>query len=137
VARTDPRFTVTGFVDDESPHLTRASFFLCPIKDGGGTKLKILNAMAMGSVVIADPVACEGIDATPGVELMTAATAHEYVAAARALLCEPERYFAMAAAARKCIEQKYSYSAIGLALKTCYESVVESFSAGGRERCAG
>jgi glycosyltransferase involved in cell wall biosynthesis len=137
LARTDPRFTVTGFVDDERPYLAGASFFLCPIKDGGGTKLKILNAMAMGSVVIADPIACEGIDATPGVELMTAATTADYVAAARALLSEPERYLAMAAAARKRIEQKYSYAAIGLALKTCYESVVESFRSGGRERCAG
>lgn len=130
-AAEDSRFTVTGFVDDERPYIAAASFFLCPIKDGGGTKLKVLNAMAMGSVVIADPVACEGIAATPGVELMTATTAADYVAAARALLERPDRYAAMAAAARKLIEERYAYSAIGLGLKVGYESAVQSFRARG------
>jgi glycosyltransferase involved in cell wall biosynthesis len=131
-AAADSRFTVTGFVEDVRPYLSKASFFLCPIKDGGGTKLKILNAMAMGSVVIADPVACEGIEATPGVELMTAVTPDDYVEAARTLMATPGRYAAMAAAARELVENRYSYFAIGRTLQTCYESAVRSFRAGGK-----
>jgi glycosyltransferase involved in cell wall biosynthesis len=131
VAAADSRLTVTGFVEDVRPYLSDASFFLCPIKDGGGTKLKILNAMAMGSVVIADPVACEGIAATPGVELMTAVTPTDYIEAARTLLARPDRYAAMAAAARELIERQYSYSVIGRTLEACYASAVESFRAGG------
>jgi hypothetical protein len=82
--------------------------------------------------VIADPVACEGIAATPGVELMTAVTPADYVEAARTLLARPDRYMEMAAAARELIEKQYSYSAIGHTLEACYASAVASFRAGGR-----
>jgi glycosyltransferase involved in cell wall biosynthesis len=124
LAGKDSRFRVTGFVEDVRPHMREACFFVCPIRDGGGTKLKILNAMAMGKAVIADEVASEGIDAEPGKDLMLASSGSEYVSAIEQLLDDAQHYEALARSARSVIERQYSYAAIGAELGRQYESVV-------------
>ena len=53
--------------------------YVCPIKDGGGTKLKILDALAMGKAIVADPVACEGIDVKDGETVLFADSPADYV----------------------------------------------------------
>jgi glycosyltransferase involved in cell wall biosynthesis len=128
LAARDRRFVVTGFADDVRPYMAESSFFLCPIKEGGGTKLKILNAMAMGKVVIADPVACEGINVTSGSEVVLAASANDYVHAVRALLGDPERYAQVVKAARRRVEMEYAYDVIGRDLDRLYRAAHESFA---------
>src|SRR5690606_24689574 len=46
LAARDPRVTVTGFVDDVRPYMEKAQVYLCPMRDGGGTRLKILDALS-------------------------------------------------------------------------------------------
>ncbi|MEZ5287583.1 MAG: glycosyltransferase family 4 protein [Vicinamibacterales bacterium] len=62
LAARDSRVTVTGFVDDVRPYMEKAQVYLCPMRDGGGTRLKILDALSMGIPIVATEMALEGID---------------------------------------------------------------------------
>src|SRR5262249_44237957 len=55
---------VTGFVDDVRPYLERASVVIAPLRIGGGTRLKIVEAMAMGKAIVSTTMGSEGIDVT-------------------------------------------------------------------------
>jgi glycosyltransferase involved in cell wall biosynthesis len=131
LAARDERFVVTGFVDDVRPYIAAASFFLCPIREGGGTKLKILNAMSMAAVVVADRVACEGIRAEPEREVLLAASAPDYVAAVRRLLADPARHRQIGAAAHRRVATEYSYEVIGRDMDLKYRAVRAAFATGG------
>ena len=111
--------------------MRESTFFICPIRDGGGTKLKILNAMAMGKVVIADPIACEGIEVTPGVNVILARSADEFVSAASTLLGDPAVCERIGAAARQLVEAHYSYDVIGLELDKQYRAIRNEYVPGG------
>jgi glycosyltransferase involved in cell wall biosynthesis len=61
LGQTDPRLNITGFVDDVRPYFRQATLYICPIRSGGGTRLKILDALAMGMPLISTTFACSGI----------------------------------------------------------------------------
>ena len=69
-AESDSRIIVHGFVDDISAFYERASIYICPIRDGGGTKLKILDALAHRLPLVTDRIACEGLDILDGVHAL-------------------------------------------------------------------
>jgi glycosyltransferase involved in cell wall biosynthesis len=113
LARSLDGVRVHGFVDDVRPFIARASLYVCPIRDGGGTKLKLLDAFAMGKCVVAHPIACEGIDAVPGTHVVHAVEASEFVAAIEGLMANAERRAAIGRAARGLAEERYSFRGIG------------------------
>lgn len=123
LAQRDTSFRVHGFVDDVRPYLARASVYVCPITDGGGTKLKLLDAFAMTKATVAHPVACEGIDVTPGVDVLLASTVDEYIGQIKLLLDNPAKRVEMGAAARRLILERYAYHAIGQKLSDLYEAL--------------
>jgi glycosyltransferase involved in cell wall biosynthesis len=104
---------VHGYVPDVRPMLDTAALFVCPIRDGGGTKLKILDALAMKKCVIAHPIACEGIDVTAGENIILASTAAEFVKQIVTLLPDERRRREIGKAGRALVESQYSYTAIG------------------------
>ena len=59
-------YHIHGFVDDIKGIFNKAGIYVCPITDGGGTKLKILDALAMGKPIVANKIACEGIGVIEG-----------------------------------------------------------------------
>ena len=65
LAARDPRITITGFVDDVRPYLERAQIYLCPMRDGGGTRLKILDALAMGKPIVGTTWRSKGSTCSP------------------------------------------------------------------------
>lgn len=133
LSRRDPSFRVHGFVDDIRPIVDAAAVYLCPIRDGGGTKLKILDACAMQKAVVADPIACEGIAVTDGRDVRFAQTPEEYVAQVRRLLADPALRAAQGAAARALMEQRYSTESIGRQLSDLFESCAPEVADGLRE----
>jgi glycosyltransferase involved in cell wall biosynthesis len=104
---------MTGFVPDIRPHLAKAEVFICPIRDGGGTKLKILDAFAAGKTVLAHPIALEGIDATADVNVATADTASDFVNRLCELFASPEKRSSLGSNARRLVVDKYSFASIG------------------------
>jgi len=105
--------TLHGFVPEIRPLIGRAALYVCPIRDGGGTKLKILDALAMAKCIVAHPVACEGIAVTPGTDVIFADTPNDFVVQIESLLADPERRHKIGAAARQLAVDKFSFAAIG------------------------
>jgi polysaccharide biosynthesis protein PslH len=116
---------VHGFVDDIRPLMDAATLYVCPIRDGGGTKLKVLDAFAMEKCVVAHPVACEGIDVNPGVNVQFAESAESFVDAIDRLMSDASAREAMGRAARKLVVERYSFSQIGHQLCDLFESTAK------------
>jgi polysaccharide biosynthesis protein PslH len=114
---------VHGFVDDVRPLMDAASLYVCPIRDGGGTKLKILDAFAMQQCVVAHPIACEGIDVVPGRHAEFAESAAAFAASITRLLQRPSERADMGRAARQLVVERYSFSEIGRRLCDVFEAV--------------
>jgi glycosyltransferase involved in cell wall biosynthesis len=79
---TAGNLTTTGQVDDLRPWLEAADLALCPIEHGGGTKIKLLEALAAGLPVVAFPSAIDGLDVRDGEELLVCEPSEEALAAA-------------------------------------------------------
>jgi polysaccharide biosynthesis protein PslH len=124
LAQSHPGVTVHGYVPDVRPLLDSAALVICPIRDGGGTKLKLLDAFAMMKCVVAHPIACEGIDALPGRDVIHASTPEDFVAAILALLADEERRLQVGRAARDLVEKHYSFRSIGAQFTALLERTV-------------
>lgn len=113
LADRDINFRVHGLVPDVRPYLGQSAVYVCPITDGGGTKLKILDALAMGKAIVAHPIACEGISVRDGYDVMFAREPDEFVNGIVTLLEKTERRRALSHNARALAESTYSYKKIG------------------------
>jgi polysaccharide biosynthesis protein PslH len=125
LARSLPDVTVHGYLPDVRPLIDSAAVYVCPIRDGGGTKLKLLDAFAMQKCVVAHPVACEGIDVTAGTDVILASTAEDFVNEISRLLADDGRRAAIGAAARQLAENQYSFRRIGQQFNSTVEGLVE------------
>ena len=92
---------VTGHVESVAPHLAGAAVVAIPIRMGGGMRIKVLESLAAGKAVVASPRAVEGIDVTPGRELLVAETDDEFCDAISSLLEHEERRRELGGAARQ------------------------------------
>lgn len=111
--KSEPNVIVHGFVDDVREYLWTANFYLCPIKTGGGTKLKILDALATGCCIIADPFSCKGISVTENENVLYASTPREYLEQIKRIASDPEVENRLRDNGPKLIHERYSYSSIG------------------------
>ena len=78
LSKRDNSIIVTGRVDDVRPYIERAAAYIVPIRIGGGTRLKIYEAMAMEKPVVSTTVGAEGLTVTNGRELLLADTPDEF-----------------------------------------------------------
>lgn len=125
LSRRDNSFKVHGFVDDVRPLISRATAYICPITDGGGTKLKVLDALAMGKPLVAHPIACEGIAVEEGKSVLFAREPDEYVGHLADLFADPARRQMMSINARRLATERYSFTSIGAELAKLYEGLKE------------
>ncbi len=77
-AQIDGRVGVTGFVDDIRPYLEEAAVIVVPIRIGSGTRLKILDAMAMKKAIVSTSVGCEGLRVSDGENILIANTPQDF-----------------------------------------------------------
>lgn len=126
IAASDPRVVVTGYVEDIRPYIRQAAVYVVPLRVGGGTRLKVLDAMALGKAMVSTTIGCEGIDVRPGEHLLTADTPDAFASATISLLEDPDRRRALGHAARALVENKYSWQVIGDSLLEAYETAIAS-----------
>ncbi len=107
-----PGVRVTGSVEDVHPFYAQAKVAVAPFRYGGGTKLKVLEAMALGVPVVATPVGGQGIEATPGKHLFVEEQAEAFAQRVIELLRDNDLRKKMAAKARRLVEEKYSWESI-------------------------
>lgn len=124
LAEKDKRIRVMHWVDDVRPYFARAEIAVCPMRDGGGTKLKILDNLAMEKAVVATPLAVEGIRITPGKEILIAHSSGEFVASIKRVLGDSSLRMRLGAAGRRLMAEDYSWPKIGQKLNQIYEKTV-------------
>jgi glycosyltransferase involved in cell wall biosynthesis len=122
-AESDARIVATGFVPDIRPFVAQASVYVVPLRVGGGTRLKVLDAMAMGKALVSTSVGCEGIDVRPGEHVLVADSADRFAEVTAGLLRDGPRRQALGRAARERVESCYAWPHVGRLLLNAYESV--------------
>jgi glycosyltransferase involved in cell wall biosynthesis len=116
-------FTATGYVEDVRPYLADAVCFIAPIRFGGGTRLKMLDAWAMEAPVVATRAAMEGLDPVDGDNCLLAETPAEFVAQIRRLTGDAELAGRLARAGRACVEQHFAWRKVGADLRSLYATL--------------
>lgn len=105
-----PDVVVTGRVEDVRPYVAHAAAVVCPLRIARGIQNKVLEGMAMARPVVASEQAFEGIDATPGRDLLVADGVETMAAAVLAVL-QGQADPAMGQRARQCVMERYSWDA--------------------------
>lgn len=126
ISKNHPNVLVTGFVDDVRVYFRKATVFICPMRAGGGTRLKIIDALASGKPIVATSMACEGIDVTNGKNVLIADNPSEFCSAIETLLTNSALRASLAVEGRRLAEEKYSWGAIGKKLCEIYKSAQTS-----------
>lgn len=122
-AAKEPDFHVTGFIEDIRPIITQSAVFIVPIRVGGGTRLKVLDGLAMGKAIVSHTIGCEGIDVTHDHDIIIADSAEDTVEAIVGLLSDEAKLKRIATNARQTAEQKYDWNIIGPILMDVYEEL--------------
>ncbi|MDQ3898983.1 MAG: glycosyltransferase [Actinomycetota bacterium] len=100
---------ITGFVEDVRPYLARGAVIIVPLRIGGGTRLKIVEAMAMGKAIVSTTLGAEGIDVTDEQDILLADSAAAFAAQVGRLLDDPALARRLGAAARRLVERRYDW----------------------------
>ncbi|MGL4651326.1 MAG: glycosyltransferase, partial [Caldilineaceae bacterium] len=108
-----PGITVTGSVPDVRPYMARSWAQVVPLRLGGGTRLKIVEAMAAGLPVISTSVGAQGLDVRNGAQMLLADEPGDFVRKLTSLLQDREGRERMARAARSFVELHYSWQMLG------------------------
>ncbi len=120
--RDNPAVTLTGWVEDTRPYIARAVVYVAPLRIGGGTRLKLLEAMAMGKPVVATRLGAEGYPVTEGRELLLADTPADFAAAVVRLMRDPQRRAELGRAGRAFVEERYDWRVIVPLVEAVYAS---------------
>jgi glycosyltransferase involved in cell wall biosynthesis len=103
-----PGVEVVGDVTDVAPELLAAAVAVAPVRFGGGTRVKILEAFALGVPLVSTPLGCEGLDAKDGVHLLVADEPQEFAAACARLIANPEEARRLGENGRRLYESSYT-----------------------------
>ena len=108
---------VTGRVDDVRPYMQDAAVYVVPLRIGGGTRLKIFEAMSMGMTVVSTTVGAEGLPVNDGEHVMLADEPSTFARAIVHLLRDTDRRAQIGAAARALVLERYDWSAVAGSLE--------------------
>jgi glycosyltransferase involved in cell wall biosynthesis len=111
---------VTGTVDDVRPYYREALAAIVPLRTGGGTRLKILEAMAAGVPVISTSFGAEGLPVSPGGNILIADRDEDWAVQLDALSSWSDRWSSLALAGRCLVKSRYDWDAIGTSLYETY-----------------
>ncbi len=113
---------LSGLVEDVRPHVAGAAAFVVPLRVGGGTRLKILDALAMAKAVVATRLGAEGLAVTHGADILLADDPAGFAREVTALLRDPARACRLGAAGRRLVEGTYDWSVIYRTMEAVYQS---------------
>lgn len=119
----NPAVTVTGWVPDIRGHIAAAALYVVPLRIGGGTRLKLLEAMAMRRAIVSTRLGCEGFPLEDTNALALADNAADFAQAIVALLRDPQRRRQMGETARAFVAANYGWDTIVPRLKAVYQAL--------------
>jgi sugar transferase (PEP-CTERM/EpsH1 system associated) len=115
-----PAVTITGRVPDVRPYIAGASVYVVPLRIGGGTRLKVLEAMAMGRPMVSTRLGCDGFPFTDGQQVLFADEPEAFAEAVVRLLRDREAAARLGRAARAYVEAHFGWDAIVPRLEALY-----------------
>jgi len=119
-----PNVLVTGTVPDVRPYLGRAGVVVVPLRMGSGTRLKVLEGLAMGRPMVSTSLGCEGIEVRSGEHLLVADKPGEFSAGVVDLLRDPTRADAMGQRGREMVRRQYAWDRITTRLENLHTQVL-------------
>jgi glycosyltransferase involved in cell wall biosynthesis len=124
-ALADDRIEFTGFVPDLRPHLASAAALVVPLRLGGGTRLKIVEGMAMGKAIVSTRLGAEGIEAVPERDILIADDPGSFADAVIRLLDDSGLALRIGQSARQLAVERYSWSRAADVLEEFYRQTLE------------
>ena len=116
--------TITGTVSDVRPSIAEGAVYVVPLRAGGGTRLKIFEALAMARPVVSTTVGAEGLGIDPGLHYTCADQPRAFADAVVSLLKDPARRAQLGGAGRHLVETCYSWPTIGRVFEQRCEEVI-------------
>jgi sugar transferase (PEP-CTERM/EpsH1 system associated) len=124
VLRADPAVTITGAVEDTRPYTSAAQVYVVPLRMGGGTRLKLLEALALQTPIVSTTLGAEGFAVTSGQELLLVDDAAAFARAIVELLADRDRAQALGAAGRSFAVQHYDWRRIVPKFEEVYSTLL-------------
>ena len=118
-----PGVDVTGSVEDVRPHMAEGSVYVVPLRIGGGTRLKIFEAMAMGKAVVSTTIGAEGLPVTSGRDIVIADEPQQFAEAVVRLVRDDEFRRRLEVEARTLVVERYDWSAVARDFEEALERV--------------
>jgi glycosyltransferase involved in cell wall biosynthesis len=122
---------LTGYVPDIRPYVNQAACFIAPLRVGGGTRLKILDAWASGKAVVSTARGCEGLETVDGENILIAEDAKSFARAIRRIIEDASLRESLGRAARATVERRYAWEGVGRDLCRVYDDVRAKWGARG------
>lgn len=121
---TGPGIETTGYVVDPMPYLAETAAFIVPLHAGGGMRVKILDAWSWGLPIISTTIGAEGIDITPGSDMLIADTAEDFAQAVISVLNNPALAQQLAQNGRQTVLEKYNWQTVYTAWDRVYQELL-------------
>jgi glycosyltransferase involved in cell wall biosynthesis len=120
----DPSVIVTGRVDDVRPFIERAAAYIVPLRVGGGTRIKIYEAMAMEKAIVSTTVGAEGLPARDGVELLLADTPEAFADGVVRVITDDTLARELGARAASMVRERFGWDRVAASFADVCESAV-------------
>lgn len=119
----DPQIQVEGFVEDIRPYLAGCDVFVVPLRAGAGTRLKILEAMAMSKGIVTTSLGAEGLNVQDDENLLVADSPADFAGAVTHLIDNPDQARRLGENGRRLVAEEYDWKAIAARLDRLYENL--------------
>jgi glycosyltransferase involved in cell wall biosynthesis len=118
---------LTGYLHDIRPRIAQSAVCVVPITVGGGTRLKVLEAMALGTPVVATGKGAEGLDVTDGEDILIADEPLKFADAVVRLLENPAQRAKLATNGERLVRERYGWDQIGKKLDQFLHQVARTY----------
>lgn len=120
--------TVTGLVEDVRPYIASAAVYVVPLRIGGGTRLKILEALAMKKAVVSTSIGCEGLDLQPDKHLLVADNPQQFAAETVQLIKDRSLRRRLGENGKTLVQGRYDWDVVIESLDLTYRRLISKRS---------
>lgn len=128
LSRANKNIIVTGFVEDTRPYIEKSAVYVVPLRMGGGTRLKIMEALAVKKPIVSTSIGCEGIDVVNGESILITDKPDEFAARVIELFENPKRVTDLTDKGYELVKKLYRWESIGLQMDQAYKELAGRLS---------